>query len=175
MNTLQIVLVIVGAALLFWMVGAYNRLVRLRASIVRQYPPVDEQLVLRHHLLQRQIEALTPVLISAAARIDTLRAACRQIEAACEHARAHPGAPGAITSLRLADEILSDARARLPVQSVPGLDLSELNTQLSATDATLAFARRQFNDAVLVYNAAVAQFPTVLIVGLFGFRAASTL
>jgi LemA protein len=39
----------------------------------------------------------------------------------------------------------------------------------------LAFARRQFNDAVMEYNAAVRQYPTVLIVGLFGFRGAGTL
>ena len=41
--------------------------------------------------------------------------------------------------------------------------------------ATLAFARKQFNEAVLEYNSAVRQFPTVLIVGLFGFRGAGTL
>ena len=175
MGTVQIVWWVVGAMLLFWMVGAYNRLVRLRGSIVRRFPAVDEQLTARHALLQQQIAALTPVLPSAAARIDVLRAACQQIEAACAHARQRPGAAGAITSLRLADDILGEARARLPVQSVAGLDLSELNAQLTASDAALAFARRQFNEAVMVYNAAVNQFPTLLIVGLFGFRSAGTL
>jgi len=175
MGTSQIIGWAVGAMLLFWIVGAYNRLVRLRGSIVRRFPPVDEQFTVRHALLQQQIEALTPVLPSAAARIDVLRAACQQVETACAHARQRPGAAGAITSLRLADDILGEARARLPVQSVAGLDLSELNAQLTASDATLAFARRQFNDAVMVYNAAVNQFPTLLIVGLFGFRSAGTL
>ena len=175
MSSLQIIVGVVGAVLLFWIVGAYNRLVRLRGSIVRRFPPVDEQFTVRHALLQQQIEALTPVLPSAAARIDVLRAACQQVETACAHARQRPGAAGAITSLRLADDILGEARARLPVQSVAGLDLSELNAQLTASDATLAFARRQFNDAVMVYNAAVNQFPTLLIVGLFGFRSAGTL
>ena len=32
-----------------------------------------------------------------------------------------------------------------------------------------------FNEAVASYNHAVAQFPTVMIVGLFGFRSAGTL
>ena len=62
----------------------------------------------------------------------------------------------------------------MPVQAVAGIDLAALNAQLSATDTTLAFARRQFNDAVTEYNDAVRQFPTALIVGLFGFRAAGT-
>jgi LemA protein len=175
MTTTQIVWAVVAAALLFWIVGAYNRLVRLRGAIVRRFVPVDEQFKLRHALLQQQIDALAPALPSAAPRIDTLRAASQQVDAACAHARQRPGAAGAISSLRMADEILADARARLPVQSMPGLDLAELNAQLTASDTTLAFARRQFNEAVASYNHAVAQFPTVMIVGLFGFRSAGTL
>jgi LemA protein len=175
MTTAQIVWCVVGAALLFWIVGAYNRLVRLRGEIVRRFPPVDEQFLLRRDLLQQQIDALAPVLPGAAPRIDVLRAACEQVAAACAHARQRPGSVGAITSLRLADDILGEARAHLPVQSAAGLDLSELHAQLTASDATLAFARRQFNEAVTGYNAAVRQFPTLLIVGLFGFRRAGTL
>jgi len=175
MSTTQIVGGVICAALLFWVVGAYNRLVRLRGAIVRRFVPVDEQFKLRHALLQQQIDALAPALPSAAPRIDTLRAASLQVDAACAHARLRPGAAGAISSLRMADEILADARARLPVQSMPGLDLTELNAQLVASDTTLAFARRQFNEAVASYNHAVAQFPTVMIVGLFGFRGAGTL
>ena len=175
MTTTQIVWAVVAAALLFWIVGAYNRLVRLRGEIVRRFPPVDEQFTLRGTLLQQQIDALAPVLPAAAPRIEVLRAACEQLATACAHARKHPGASGAITSLRLADDILGEARAKLPVQSAAGLDLSALSAQLTASDATLAFARKQFNEAVLEYNSAVRQFPTMLIVGLFGFRGAGTL
>jgi len=174
-TTAQIVLWVGGAALLFWLVGAYNRLVSLRGAIVRQFVPVESQLTQRHGLLLQQIDALTPVLLNAAPRLDALRAACQQCSAACAHAKVRPGAVGAITSLRLAEDILGDARARLPVQSVSGIDLSALNAQLAAADTALAFARRQFNDAVIEYNDAVRQFPTVLLVGLFGFRAAGTL
>jgi len=175
MSTSQIVLGTVGAVLLFWIVGAYNRLVRLRGAIVRRFVPVDEQFKLRHALLQQQIDALEPALPNAAQRIAALRAANQQVDAACSHARQRPGAAGAITSLRMADDILAEARARLPVQGIAGLDLGELNTQLLASDVALAFARRQFNDAVNGYNSAVTQFPTVMIVGLFGFRSAGTL
>jgi LemA protein len=171
----QIVLWVGGAALLFWLVGAYNRLVSLRGAIVRQFVPVEAQLTQRHGLLLQRIDALAPVLLNAAPRLDALRAACQQCSAACAHAKVRPGAAGAIASLRLSEDILGDARARLPVQAVAGIDLSALNAQLSAVDTTLGFARRQFNDAVIEYNEAVRQFPTVLIVGLFGFRAAATL
>ncbi len=41
MTASQIVGWAVAALLLFWAVGAYNRLVRLRGAIVRQFAPVD--------------------------------------------------------------------------------------------------------------------------------------
>ena len=174
MTTPQIILWAGAAVLLFWAIGAYNRLVRLRGAIVRQFVPVESQLTKRQGLLAQQLDALGPVLLNATPRLDALRAACRQCSAACSHAKVRPGAVGAITSLRLADEILGDARARLPVQTLTGVDLSALNAQLAAADTTLAFARQQFNAAVIEYNDAVRQFPTLLIVGLFGFRAAGT-
>ena len=175
MTTAQIVGCVIAAMLLFWIVGAYNRLVRLRGALVRQFAPVAEQFGQRHALLLRLLDALAPVLANAAPRIDSLRAACQQVEAACAHAKLRPGATGAITSLRLSDGILGEARARLPVQSAAGSELAALNAQLQASDAALAFARRQFDEAVAEYNRAVKQFPTLLLVGLFGFRTAATL
>ncbi len=175
MTAAQIMVAVFAAVLLFWAVGAYNRLVRLRSTIVRQFAPVDEQFRARHALLLQLTDALAPVLANAAPRIEALRAACGQVEAACAHARLRPGATGTITSLRLADEILTESRARLPIQSVPGSELAALNAKLQASDTALAFARRQFDAAVIEYNDAVRQFPTLLLVGLFGFRAAAPL
>ncbi len=175
MSSFQIVCWVIGAALLFWIVGAYNRLVGLRSAIVRQFAPVDEQFRLRHALLHEQLEALGPLLGDGGAALDALNAACQQAEAACSHARLRPGSTGAIASLRLAEEILNEARARLATPSPASADAQELVARITATDTTLAFARNQFNDAVLEYNHAVKQFPTALIVSLFGFKAAGTL
>ncbi len=175
MSSLQIACWVAGAALLFWVVGAYNRLVALRGAIVRQFAPVDEQFRLRHALLHEQLETLTPALGESGAALDSLNAACQQAEAACSHAKLRPGSTGAISSLRLAEDILNEARARLSAQLPPDAHVQELATRLTATDTTLAFARRQFNDAVLEYNHAVHQFPTAMLVGLFGFKAAGTL
>ena len=174
MTTTQVIVGVI-AVLLFWTVGAYNRLVRLRGAIVRQFVPVDEQFQRRHALLLQLLDALAPVLANAAPRIAGLRAACQQVEAAFAHAKVRPGAAGAVTSLRLADAILAEARARLPVPSAPGSELAGLNARLIESDVALAFTRRQFDAAVLDYNRAVKQFPTVLLVGLFGFRSAATL
>jgi LemA protein len=163
----------VVAILAFWIVGAYNRMVRLRTAVVERFAQVDEHYRQRHALLETQVDMLAAALASAAPRLDALRAACRQADAAREHAKARPGAASAVTSLRVADEILAEARARLPVQAVPGVDLPGLNSELAVVDTALSFARREFNAAVAAYNEAVAQFPTVLVARLFSFRAAA--
>ena len=171
----QIAGALCAAVLLFWAVGAYNRLVRLRGAIVRQFVPVEEQLRLRHGLLLEWVSMLEPALTNAGPRLDALRAACQQVATTCARAKLHPGSTGAIGNLRLADAILGEARARLPVPSAPGSELAELYAQLQACDVALSFARRQFNDAVDRYSHAVAQFPTLLLTGLFGFRSAAPL
>jgi len=163
-----------AAVLVFWVVGAYNRMVRLRNALVSRFAGVDELHGRRHTLIEEQLELLSAVLASAGPRLDALRAASRQADVARAHARLHPGASGAITSLRVAEEILAEARARLPVQSAAGVDLPQLNTRLAESDAALGFARREFNQAVEAYNQAIRQFPSALLAHLFGFRAAAT-
>ncbi|MEO7336930.1 MAG: LemA family protein [Caldimonas sp.] len=175
MMSLQVGVWIAVAVLLFWTVGAYNRLVRLRNAIVAGFSPVDAQFCARDALLHQQLEAVAPMLEKAAPRLEALQAACTQADLARIHAKAHPGAPGAITSLRLADDILSEARARVPVQAIGGSEVAELSAQLAACDTALGFARAQFNTAVLDYNRAVRQIPTRLIAAVFGFAPSGTL
>ena len=164
----------VAAVLLFWVVGAYNRVVRLRTALVAAFVPVEARHRERQELLEQQMALVGEAIAAAGPRVEALRAATRQAESAREHARRRPGATGAITSLRLADEILADARARLPVQSLSTSELPSVNARLADVDLALAAARREFTEAVASHNRAVAQFPTVLVAMLFGFRAAGT-
>ncbi len=173
MTTTQGTVTAIGAVIAFWIVGAYNRLMRLRSDLVARFGAVDERYRQRHALLEGQLDLLSTVLAAAAPRLDALRAACRQADAAREHARARPGAANAVTSLRVAEDILADARSRLPVQTVAGTDLPDLNARLAASDTALAFARAEFNAAVAAYNEAMGQFPTFLVARLFSFRAAA--
>lgn len=224
MFSTEISLGIGAAVLLFWVVGAHNRLVRLRGAIAAAFAPVDAEFASRQALLRQLADRAGTV--DASALPDALRAACAQAEAAHARVRSHPGSAAAMTSFRLAEEILADTRARLLAEAGsgaanrtatgldagPGADTpkdtstdrpadaasalgdgteagaaeSETNAdaeaaraalqlQLAASDATLAFARRQFNAAVHDYNLAVRQFPTWLVANLFHFRAAGAM
>jgi len=171
----------VAAVLVFWAVGAYNRLVSLRNDISRAFAPVDAQISHRHGLLQQWMEALRPLLDHTPPSMDAVVAACGQLQAACEVVRSRPSAARPMASLRLAEETLADARTRLAAELparptlLAGAGVSLLADELAAADSTLGFARRQFNEATQTYNDALDQFPTWVVAGLFGFRGAGTL
>jgi LemA protein len=181
MTSAQIAGWAVTAVLLFWAVGAYNRLVSLRNDISRAFAPVEAQLIQRRRLLERWVEALRPLLEHDPQTPDAVLAACNQLQTACDVVRSRPSAARPMASLRLAEETLGEARNRLK-SSLParpemmaGVEVSLLNDELAAADSTLGFARRQFNEATQSYNDALDQFPTWVIAGLFGFRGAGTL
>jgi len=175
MTSGQIGAAVAGVVLVCWIVGAYNRLVSLRNVLVERFDAIDALCRSRHALLERQLELLATALAGARPRLDALDAAARQADAARARAQARATAASAVTSLRVAEEILADARARLPVQTMGGDELSGVHARLASDDAALAFARREFNTAVDRYNTAVRQFPTVLVSWLFGFHAGGTL
>jgi LemA protein len=164
-----------AAVIIFWSVGAYNRLKRARQGLPKLFMQFDTHHRLRHEVLGRWGEALRLLMVEAEA-LDSLDAALQQSQAACEHARVRPTAPQPLASLRLADEVLVESRNRV-LADLAGIEGSRFDDaaqglldELAASDASVEFARRQFNEAVQAYNAAIHQFPTVLLARPFGFR-----
>ena len=180
-SSTQIACWAVVAVLVFWAVGAYNRLVSLRNDISRAFVPVDAQIRQRHLLLEQWVESLRPLREHDTQTLDAVLAACGQLQAACDVVRSRPSAARPMASLRLAEETLADARNRLKgelpakPEMLAGVNFAVLGDELAAADGTLVFARRQFNEATQGYNDAMDQFPTWVIAGLFGFRGAGTL
>ena len=159
------------AVLVFWAVGAYNRLVGLRAVIRRRFGPIDQQLAARSVLLLQLIDGLAHEPEVAAHDLEALRAARSQANSALDVARARPSSAESIKALRVAMQILVEARKRLTgVPKAP--EHQPLVAELAACDNALRFAQDQFNDAVQEYNAAVSQFPTGLLATVFQFRGA---
>ncbi len=156
------------AVLMFWSVGAYNRLVRLRNAILRGFAPVDQHFEARHALLRQQIELLSASMPGR--DVQALHAACAQADTARLAAKRQPGSADTINSLRLTLQILAQARSRLPFEHP-----AALAQQLAACEHALQFALVQFNHAVTEYNAALAQFPAAWLGAMFGFRCAGPL
>jgi LemA protein len=181
MSATQVAWLATFVILVFWGVGAYNRLVALRNAMARAIAPLESQIRQRHELLLRWCEALGPVLEPSTQWSDAVQAACAQLQGAAEALVAQPTSAPVAGSWRLAESVLVSARQRLQAElpagheRLSGLETEVLAEQLTAADNTLAFARDQFNAAADHYNRAVRQFPTWVIARLFGFRLAGTL
>ncbi len=181
MNTVQIVSVIVLAILVFWGVGAYNRLVQLRNVIGNSFAQIDVQLKRRYDLIPNLVEVARKYAAHERDTLEAVTAARNQAKAAADVARGRPAAAGAVTSLAVAEQALTGAMGRLMaiVEAYPELkadqSLRELAEELTSTENKIGFARQLFNDATLDYNNAAQQFPTNLMASMFGFREAAML
>jgi LemA protein len=181
MGTVQIVSWIVVAVIVFWAVGAYNRLVRLRNIIGNSFAQIDVQLKRRYDLIPNLVEVARKYAAHERETLEAVTAARNQAKSAADVARTRPTAAGAVTSLAMAEQVLGSAMGRLMavVEAYPELKadetLRELSEELTSTENKVAFSRQLFNDATLDYNNAAQQFPTNLMASLFGFREAAML
>lgn len=190
MFSTRVVLMLVVALLVFWALGAYNRLVRLRSAMVAAWAPLDAQLKRRHGLARELGEMLgtaLPVGAPAAERavIEAVVAASRQADAACAHIHGRPVEPGGVQSLGVAERTLDhalralrrvfDAQAGLLAEPSLGERAESLVQALQQTEAQIAFGRQQHEQAVLALNAAVTEWPTRIIAALFGVRRTAAL
>lgn len=181
MSTPQIVALAVAALAVFWAIGAYNRLVRLRNAIANAYAQIDVQLKRRHDLIPNIVEVARRYLQHEQETLERVSAARGQARAAADIARSQPTAAGALGSLALAEGVLDGAMSKLMavVEAYPDLkadaQMRELSEELTSTENKVAFARQLFNDAVLDYNNAAQQVPTNIVAAIGGFHQAAML
>jgi len=177
MTTEQLLLVAGGALLIFWMLGAYNRLVGLRNAIIAAWAQVDEPLQRRSMAIVALTEGLREPLADEAGALESLRSAQSQLQGAADALRRRPAMAARAQALRSAEAAVAAALARLLalLEQRPGLAAGEPLAALHEATQRIGFARQLFNDAVRSYNEAAHQFPTRLLTALFGFGSAGPL
>jgi LemA protein len=181
MSRTEMIAIACVAVLAFWMLGAYNRLVRLRQTITAAFALVDAQFKQRHELLSGLIDSVLAQSAGADDDAASLDAARRQARVTAERVAQRPANAGRVASLALAEQVLQGTIASVVAHaqahaSLPGsARIGELLNELTTTQHRLAAASEAFNASALDYNRSIEQFPTRLIAGLFGFRVAGTL
>lgn len=167
------------ALVFFWAIGAYNRLVRLRAAVGAAFAVLEP--LLRERLAwvkgaQPPADAPAPS-DAAAATLDEpqawarLHAASEQLALALAPVRSQPADGPAVRSLALAQAALQAAWAAVaPADAAHALHAQWDRLRHQELPLTAAF-----NDAVRAYNAATAQFPAAVMARLCGFRPAQPL
>jgi LemA protein len=182
---------ILGAVALFWFVGAYNRIVRLRSAALQAYAALDAALMRQLDFVQARVAEAGPAeggpahasLQASAGQLVTLLAATRQ----------KPLDPARIAALATALHVMLGAWQRLHPDAVVSFEADgtlsrpaplAAREDAAAGTAPIAWpepsaaaeiARSQFGLAVAQYNAAIAQFPALLVAWIMQLRPAAPL
>jgi len=181
MSLQTIVFLTLLAMLGFWVVGAYNRLVRLKNVIANAFGQIDVQLKRRYDLISNLVEAAKKYLKHELVTLAAVTSARNQALSASDALRNHPGKADAVIALAAAEQTLDTCLGRLfaLVEAYPelkaDLTIRELSEELTSTENKAGFARQAYNDAVLCYNQAQGQFPALLVARLFGFAPSAML
>ena len=177
----QLISIAVLAVLIFWAVGAYNRLVRLKNTIANAFGQIDVQLKRRYDLIPNLVEAAKKYLSHERETLEAVINARNQAKSASDAARSRPSNALAVTTLAVAEQALTNSLGSLFAlnEAYPDLKadetIRELSEELTSTENKVTFARQAFNDAVLDYNNAQGQFPAVLIAKVFSFAPSAML
>ena len=190
---------LVAALLLFWFVGAHNRLVRLRATALQAFGTLDTALVRQLDFVTASAlpdaDAPVPTVVVATredVRRAALQASARQFTALLAATRLRPLDPEVVAAMSTSLHVMLNAWQRMDSEAVTR---SSADSRVSRADplagpskpgssiaivmpwpepsATAEISRVQFNLAVAGYNAAVRQFPAVLVAWLFRLRPAA--
>jgi LemA protein len=169
---------VIAAVLLFWAVGAYNRLMRLRAEANGAFAALEEELAKQVALIRECLpapEATHPAAFEHPGSFwGALHGAAAQFAATLAAARAKPLEPEGIAALAEAQDVLTMAWERAERDDAHDLAGPRLPESVSARWAQLAIQTHasidQFDRAVARYNEAIAQFPALLLARLVGFR-----
>ncbi len=164
------------AIVVFWAVGAYHRIVRLRSAALQAFGGLDAHWVrLLAMLGECDAAQVTAGRVIVAGRPEWL-AAMNRFSACLAVARARPLQSEVATDLLNARQALEATWAALLAGPDVPAEVWEPWAQRWQQHAVQnALAIEQFNHAVAQYNEAIAQFPAWVLARSFGFKAATLL
>ncbi len=173
--------------MLFWALGAYNRLTRLRSTVVQAFGAVDAHLV-RLMALLGEFDAVQgrnhsshhpeqSVLLEPA-KMAALRGAATQMGASLAVARSQPLQRDTLAALTAARSVL-DATWRTVVTEADGPGVQEMLApwcqRWEEHRVQIDLAVQVINNAAQQHDAAIHQFPARVLAWIFGFKAAKGL
>lgn len=176
-----LIFIAIVAVIVFWAIGAYNRLVSLRNQFKNAFAQIDVQLKRRYDLIPNLVETAKAYMKHERETLEAVIRARNSAVSANQAAAADPGSAAAIAGLTVAEGALTGALGKLfaLAEAYPDLkanqNMMQLTEELTGTENKISFARQAFNDAVMTFNTAVQQFPTNILASIFSFTPAELL
>lgn len=159
-------------AVVFMIIGIFNKLVVLKNRFRNAFAQIDVQLKRRYDLIPNLVETAKGYLKHERETLDAVISARNTALAGLKAANA--GDEASLNALGRAEGQLGSALGRLNMvmEAYPELKanttMMQLNEELTSTENKIAFARQSYNDAVTAYNAFKQSFPALVFAGVFG-------
>ncbi len=173
MTSETLIYLALSALVVFWAVGAHNRLVRLKNAVGREYATIDAVLLQRQKLLA-QLQAVADRLEDGL--LSHLDECSRKARLAMDQARQRPSGGPEARALARAENNLDQALAQvwlspstqLAARTDPALQQAVFS--LVELGARLELLSQPYNQAVKVFNESVREVPAWLIAQLAGIK-----
>lgn len=181
MDLQQLTVLGIAAVLVFWTVGAYNRLIALRNAIAESWTKVAEALRQRQAAAELLLGALSEPMAAERGALEAWQAACAEALRTAAQMDSKPVVQAHAQAWVAAEATQAAAASRVFALLEQHESLRQADSvaapALAWRDAMkrLGFARQLFNETAQPYNEAIAAFPTRLLVGLFRFGPAGRL
>lgn len=169
-----LVLVALAAVILFWLVGSYNGLVKLRNRYKNAFAQIEVQLKRRHDLIPNLIEVAKKYMNHERETLEAVIAA--RNEASAIRKQVKRDGESNMLALAEVEGRLTESLGKLFAlsEAYPELrsneNMLQLSEELTSTENKVGFARQAYNDSVTQYNTKREQFPAVIVANSFGFR-----
>jgi len=159
-----IIVLVVLAILVFYVIGLYNSLVKLRNQVKNAWAQIDVQLKRRHDLIPNLIETVKGYMKHERETLESVtnaRAAAMGAQTVAEKSQAESMLGGALGNLKIAVEAYPDLKANT--------NFLALQEELTTTENKISFARQNYNDQVLFFNNKIQMFPSNIVANMFSF------
>jgi len=169
------------AAIVFWTIGIYNKLVNHRNRVRNAFAQIDVQLTRRYDLIPNLVEAVKGYMKHERETLEAVIKARNTAVSSLDAAKADPANADAMKKLGASEGALGGVLSRLFALSEAYPDLKanqnmmQFQEELASTENKVSFSRQAFNDSVMSYNNTAENFPNSVIAGMFSFALASFL
>ncbi|MCC6400295.1 MAG: LemA family protein [Flavobacteriales bacterium] len=161
------VALIIGAVLLlavFYAIGIYNKLVKLKNLVAEAWSGIDVQLKKRYDLIPNLVETVKGYAAHEKETFESVtraRTAAQQATTVEAHQAAEKQLSSALMNLIAVAERYPELKA--------STNFLELQNALAQIEGDLEKARRYYNGTVREQNTLIESFPSNLIANAFGF------
>lgn len=158
-----VVLVVLG----FFVMGIYNKLVRLKNAVENGWSQIDVQLKRRHDLIPNLVEVAKGYMKHEKETLENITKArnlAQNANGPAEAGKAEAQLGQALSQFYVVMENYPDLKANQ--------NMMQVQEELTSTENKIGFARQAYNDDVMHFNNQIEMFPSNIIAGSFNFNKA---